>query len=145
MSRHSVNPELAAKFVVFATTHPSVTESAVTLAGHQEGGDNWAKTLTDRNPLLALEPDPYEAITIMAAAIWPDFQEGPPAVGSVAGPIFTEVQAGNITAVEMAEQLQSDLVDLVQTAGFETWELCQDVDEARWTLVRRWAGRHRPV
>jgi hypothetical protein len=34
---------------------------------------------------------------------------------------------------------------LVQTAGFETWELCQDVDGAQWTLVRRWAGRHRPV
>lgn len=34
---------------------------------------------------------------------------------------------------------------LVQTAGLETWELCQDVDEARWTLVRRWSGRHRPV
>lgn len=34
---------------------------------------------------------------------------------------------------------------LVQTAGFETWELCQDVDGAQWTLVRRWVGRHRPV
>ena len=34
---------------------------------------------------------------------------------------------------------------LVQTAGFETWELCQDVDRGQWTLVRRWTGRHRPV
>jgi hypothetical protein len=34
---------------------------------------------------------------------------------------------------------------LVQTAGFETWELCQDVDDGRWTLVRRWAGGHRLV
>jgi hypothetical protein len=34
---------------------------------------------------------------------------------------------------------------LVQTAGFVTWELCQDVDTAQWILVRRWAGRHRPV
>jgi hypothetical protein len=32
---------------------------------------------------------------------------------------------------------------LVQTAGFTTWELCQDVEAAQWTLVRRWAGRHR--
>jgi hypothetical protein len=34
---------------------------------------------------------------------------------------------------------------LVQTAGFETWELCQDAEDARWTLVRRWTGRPRPV
>lgn len=34
---------------------------------------------------------------------------------------------------------------LVQTAGFETWELCQDVDKAQWRLVRRWPGRHHPV
>lgn len=122
MSRHSKNPKLAAKLIEFATTHPLVTESSVTLAGHQAGGDNWAKTLVNRNPLLALDPDPYESITIMAAAIWPDFQEGPPAVGSVAGPLFTEVQGGNMTAVEMAEQLQADLVDLVQTAGFEVEE-----------------------
>ena len=94
MSRHSANPELAAKFIVFATTDPSVTESAVTLAGHQPGGDAWAKALAGRSPLLAKDPDPYEAITFMAARIWPDFQEGPPAVGTVAGPLFTEVQAG---------------------------------------------------
>jgi hypothetical protein len=34
---------------------------------------------------------------------------------------------------------------LVQTADLATWELCQDVDAAQWTLVRRWAARPRPV
>ena len=33
---------------------------------------------------------------------------------------------------------------LVQTAGPETWELCQDIETAQWTLVRRWA-RNDPV
>jgi hypothetical protein len=28
---------------------------------------------------------------------------------------------------------------LVQTAGPETWELCQDTKTAQWTLVRHWA------
>jgi hypothetical protein len=34
---------------------------------------------------------------------------------------------------------------LVQTPGGDTWELCQDVEMARWTLVRHWAGRYRTV
>jgi hypothetical protein len=125
MSRHSVNPELAAKFIVFATTDPAVTESAVTLAGHGPGGDAWAKGLTGRNPLLAVDPDPYETISFMASRIWPDFQEGPPAVGSVASPLFTEVQGGNMTAQEIAEELQADLVDLVETAGFVVEQDCE--------------------
>ncbi len=33
---------------------------------------------------------------------------------------------------------------LVQTAGPETWELCQDIETAQWTLVRHWA-RNDPV
>ncbi len=27
---------------------------------------------------------------------------------------------------------------LVQTAGPETWELCQDTETAQWTLTRHW-------
>jgi nicotinamide-nucleotide amidase len=34
---------------------------------------------------------------------------------------------------------------LVQTAGFETWELCQDVQTAQWMLTRHWAAKHRSV
>lgn len=30
---------------------------------------------------------------------------------------------------------------LVQTAGPETWELCQDTETAQWTLTRHWASR----
>ena len=33
---------------------------------------------------------------------------------------------------------------LVQTAGPETRELCQDIETAQWTLVRHWA-RNDPV
>lgn len=33
---------------------------------------------------------------------------------------------------------------LVQTVGFETWELCQDIETAQWTLVRHWA-RNAPI
>jgi PncC family amidohydrolase len=34
---------------------------------------------------------------------------------------------------------------LVQTAGPETWELCQNTETAQWTLTRHWAGRPRVV
>jgi hypothetical protein len=34
---------------------------------------------------------------------------------------------------------------LVQTAGAETWELCQDTETAQWTLTRHWAVRSRVV
>lgn len=29
---------------------------------------------------------------------------------------------------------------LVQTAGLETWELGQEIETARWTVIRHWAG-----
>jgi len=34
---------------------------------------------------------------------------------------------------------------LVQTAGAETWELCQDKKSAQWTLARHWARDSRIV
>jgi hypothetical protein len=34
---------------------------------------------------------------------------------------------------------------LVQTSGFESWELCQDIKTAQWTLARHWARRYRAV
>jgi nicotinamide-nucleotide amidase len=34
---------------------------------------------------------------------------------------------------------------LVQTAGLETWELCQDTETAQWHLVRHWAARYMAV
>jgi hypothetical protein len=34
---------------------------------------------------------------------------------------------------------------LVQTAGLETWELCQDTETAQWTLTRHWARDARIV
>jgi len=34
---------------------------------------------------------------------------------------------------------------LVQTAGPQTWELCQEIETAHWVLVRRWAVRTRTV
>jgi len=34
---------------------------------------------------------------------------------------------------------------LIQTAGPETWELCQDKETAQWTLNRHWARRNRTL
>jgi hypothetical protein len=34
---------------------------------------------------------------------------------------------------------------LVQTEGFESWELCQNTETAHWTLVRHWTGKYRAV
>jgi hypothetical protein len=34
---------------------------------------------------------------------------------------------------------------MVQTAGPQTWELCQEIETAHWTLARRWAGSTRTV
>jgi hypothetical protein len=34
---------------------------------------------------------------------------------------------------------------LVQTAGPNTWELCQDTETAQWTLTRHWASNYRIV
>lgn len=31
---------------------------------------------------------------------------------------------------------------LVQTAALETWELCQDIETAQWTLARHWARKY---
>ena len=32
---------------------------------------------------------------------------------------------------------------LVQTAHYESWELCQDKETAQWVIARHWAGRCR--
>ena len=34
---------------------------------------------------------------------------------------------------------------LVQTSGFDSWELCQDTETAQWMLVRHWAAKYRAV
>lgn len=34
---------------------------------------------------------------------------------------------------------------LVQTAGAETWELCQEIETAQWHLMRHWAARAQAV
>ncbi len=34
---------------------------------------------------------------------------------------------------------------LVQTAGYETWEICQDKETAQWTLTRHWATRYEMI
>jgi hypothetical protein len=34
---------------------------------------------------------------------------------------------------------------LVQTEGFESWELCQDTETTQWTLARHWARKYRAV
>jgi len=34
---------------------------------------------------------------------------------------------------------------LVQTAGLETWELCQDIETVQWALIRHWARKYRIV
>lgn len=34
---------------------------------------------------------------------------------------------------------------LVQTAGMESWELCQDLETGGWTLARRWPREWRAV
>ena len=32
---------------------------------------------------------------------------------------------------------------LVQTAGLESWELCQDTETAGWMVARHWAPKYR--
>jgi hypothetical protein len=34
---------------------------------------------------------------------------------------------------------------LVQTAGAETWELCQETETAQWTLTRHWAKKYQTI
>ncbi len=34
---------------------------------------------------------------------------------------------------------------LVQTAGLETWELCQNKETSQWILTRHWVTGHRTV
>jgi ABC-type glycerol-3-phosphate transport system substrate-binding protein len=119
MSRHTKNPELALKFILFAATDPTVTSTAATLSAFQPGGDAWAKATVSRNPLIASDPDPYPTISKMAGSIWPDYLDGPPLVGEVMNPVFTKIQKGSITAVDSANDIQKGLEGLVQTAGLE--------------------------
>jgi ABC-type glycerol-3-phosphate transport system substrate-binding protein len=119
MSRHSKNPKLASELIVFVTTDPSVTSVAVTLSAFQPGGDAWAKTLVDRNPLIAKDPDPYIALTTMAGTIWPEFLEGPPLAQAVIGPFAGNINSGKTTWVEASKDIQAGLVENATKAGYE--------------------------
>jgi multiple sugar transport system substrate-binding protein len=119
MSRYTKNPELAMKFIMFAATDPDVTLNGPTQAAFQPGGDAWAQALGPRSPLIAKDPDPYPTLKLMAGSIWPDWLEGPPIVGNVMYPFFTDVMAGKRTVVDCANDIQKGLVDLVQKLGYE--------------------------
>lgn len=119
MSRHTKNPKLAAALIQFVTTDPSVTSTAVTLSAFKPGGDAWAKTLADRNTLLAKETNPGDVMIQMGGSIWPDYREGPPMVGTITGPIFTDIQAGKKTIADVVQDIQKGLVDLTEKAGYE--------------------------
>lgn len=122
MSRHTKNPELALKFILFAATDPTVTSTAATLSAFQSGGDAWAKATVVRNPLIASDPDPYPTITQMAGSIWPDYLDGPPLVSDVMNPIFTNIQKGSKTILDSANDIHKGLVDLAKKEGFEVVE-----------------------
>ncbi len=119
MSRHTKNPKLAAQLIIFVTTDPSVTSVAVTLSAYQPGGDEWAKALGARSPLIAKDPDPYATLTTMASKIWPEIIQGPPTMDAIIGPFVTDIMAGKTTWVESAEKIQAALVDQVIKAGYE--------------------------
>lgn len=119
MSRHTKNPKLASELIIFVTTDPSVTSVAVTLSAYEPGGDEWAKALLARSPLIASEPDPYETLTFMAGKIWPDIIQGPPTMDAIIGPFVTDIMAGKNTWVGSAEAIQAALVEQVVKAGYE--------------------------
>lgn len=119
MSRFTKNPKLAAALITFVTTDPSVTSTAVTLSAYQPGGDEWAKTLTTRNVLIATSPDPYLALNTMASKIWPNFLEGPPVADAVIAPFAADIMAGKKTWVDSSKDIQAALVDNATKAGYE--------------------------
>ena len=119
MSRHTKNPMLAVELILFVTTDPSVTSVAVTQSAFQPGGDEWAKALQARSPLIAKDPDPYLAMNIMAGAIWPDMLEGPPLADAAIAPFAADIMAGKTTWVGAAEAIQAALVEQVVKAGYE--------------------------
>ena len=119
MSRHTKNPKLAAALILFVTTYPSVTSTAVTQSAYQPGGDAWAQALAARSPLIAKDPDPYLAMKIMGGAIWPDMLEGPPVADVVIAPFAADIQAGKKTWVDASKDIQAALADQVTKAGYE--------------------------
>lgn len=119
MSRHSKNPKLAAELIVFCTTDPSVTSTAVTLSAYQPGGDEWSKALQARSPLIAKDPDPYTTLTFMASKIWPELLQGPPDASGIIAPFALDISAGKATWMDSAEKIQAALVEVATKAGYE--------------------------
>lgn len=119
MSRHTKNPKLAAEFITFVTSDIQTQKGVVTLSGHQEGGMAWGEGMRERNEILDPTQDPWPIVEIAAASIWPDFKEGPPNASEVFAPIFADIQAGNRTCVDAAEDIQAGLVQQVEMTGYE--------------------------
>jgi hypothetical protein len=58
---------------------------------------------------------------------------------------YEVVSWGRVNTKSKGEGEGTHRCHLVQTAGPETWELCQDTETAQWTLTRHWARDPRIV
>jgi len=116
VSKHTQNPELATKFVLFVTTDNGYQGTAPTFPAYTPAATLWAKTLT-ANPVYAQDPFPVlQQAAGLYDATWGNvrydraesFQR-----------IIIAAMADGKTVTATLKDWQADLVNLAQAQGYQ--------------------------
>jgi len=118
MSRHTKNPTLAAKLIVFVTTDLSVIKQAPTLTAFQPGQETWIKDVFAKLPLWSTNADPIGVAQAMSGTIWNGIMDGPPITGNVLYPLWDKVISGEKTVADIMPDMQTGLETEVTKSGY---------------------------
>lgn len=117
VSRHSANIKGAAAIVQWATTDPTIQESAVTMPAYEPVQDAWAKKNLSADPLWA--KDPTEVFKAQAKLIRPTWS----ATRYDSVETFKNVAVAGVkngkTLGSLIAKLQSDSVALAKSANYD--------------------------
>jgi maltose-binding protein MalE len=116
VSKHTVNPKLAAAIVVYMTTDIAVTQIVGTMPAFGPAADAWAKKL-DTSQVYAVNP--YAVMKEAVGMVNPNFTDVVRYdLNAGFKPFLTAVEKGQPTEPTLAD-VQTTLVDLAQKEGYE--------------------------
>ena len=118
MSRHTKNPMLASKLMIFLATDLETIKIKPTLPAYQPYQQDWITAQFATLPLWAPGTDAIGTAQTMAGTILNGIMDGPPISGNVIYPFWNDVSAGTKTVTGLLQDLQKGLETEVTKSGY---------------------------